>query len=118
MPLDQIEILLESPVHEVRVGAVSIMDFQARRTRTPEERREKLFDLYLRRHDRIDYWCPNTTPCESIHREAQGEDVRQVQDISNMELVGLEPTTSWVRSSSARRAETRRGVRRPTCQGQ
>jgi hypothetical protein len=53
---DQIEILLENPIHEIRVGAVSIMDFQARRKRTPEGRRRELFDLYLRRHDRIDNW--------------------------------------------------------------
>jgi hypothetical protein len=30
MPLDEVEKLLESPVHEARVGAVSIIDFQAR----------------------------------------------------------------------------------------
>ncbi len=29
MPLDEVEKLLESSIHEVRVGAVSIMDFQA-----------------------------------------------------------------------------------------
>jgi 3-methyladenine DNA glycosylase AlkD len=52
----EIERLLESPVHAVRVGAVSIMDFQARdRKRSPERKRE-LFELYLRRHDRIDTW--------------------------------------------------------------
>ena len=36
MPLDEIEKLLESPIHEARVGAVSIMDFQARSKKTPE----------------------------------------------------------------------------------
>jgi hypothetical protein len=56
MPLDQVEILLDSPVHEVRVGAVSIMDFQARSKRTPPKRRKELFDLYIRRHDRINTW--------------------------------------------------------------
>lgn len=30
MSLDEIEKLLESPIHEGRVGAVSIMDFEAR----------------------------------------------------------------------------------------
>jgi hypothetical protein len=35
LPLDEVEVLLESPVHEVRVGAVSIMDFQARNKGTP-----------------------------------------------------------------------------------
>jgi hypothetical protein len=47
---------LDSPVHEVRVGAVSIMDFQARNKRTPPKRRKELFDLYIRRHDRINTW--------------------------------------------------------------
>lgn len=56
MPLDEVEKLLESPVHEARVGAVSIMDFQARSKKTTPERRKKLFDLYLRRHDRINTW--------------------------------------------------------------
>lgn len=56
MPLDEIEKLLESPIHELRVGAVSIMDFQARNKKTPESRRKELFDLYIRRHDRINTW--------------------------------------------------------------
>ena len=56
MPLSEVEILLDSPVHEARVGAVSIMDFQARRKRTSAERCKELFDLYLRRHDRINTW--------------------------------------------------------------
>src|SRR4026208_153760 len=47
MPLDEIEKLLESPVHEARVGAVSIMDFQARSKKTTEARRKELFDLYI-----------------------------------------------------------------------
>jgi DNA alkylation repair enzyme len=56
MSPDEIEKLLESPIHEVRVGAVSIMDWQARSKKTPNERRKELFDLYLRRHDRINNW--------------------------------------------------------------
>lgn len=56
MPPSEIEILLESPIHEVRVGAVSIMDWQARRKKTTVERRKELFDLYLKRHDRINDW--------------------------------------------------------------
>jgi len=65
MPLAEIEQLLESEFHEVRVGGLSIMDKQARRKRTPETRRKDLFDLYLRRMDRIDNWdlvdvcCPH-----------------------------------------------------------
>jgi 3-methyladenine DNA glycosylase AlkD len=56
MPLEEIEKLLESPIHEARVGAVSIMDFQARSKRIDAARRKELFDLYLRRHDRINTW--------------------------------------------------------------
>ena len=52
----EIEKLLEDKVHEVRVGAVSIMDWQARSKKTTEGRRKELFDLYLRRHDRINNW--------------------------------------------------------------
>lgn len=56
MAPEEIERLLDSQVHAVRVGAVSIMDFQARdRKRSPDRKRE-LFELYLRRHDRIDTW--------------------------------------------------------------
>ena len=56
MPPAEIERLLESPVHAVKVGAVSIMDWQARGRRIPPDRRQQLFELYLRRHDRIDTW--------------------------------------------------------------
>jgi 3-methyladenine DNA glycosylase AlkD len=56
MPLDAVEKMLESPIHEMRVGAVSIMDFQARSKKTTAARRKELFDLYIRRHDRINTW--------------------------------------------------------------
>lgn len=54
--LDEVEKLLETEIHEVRVGAVSIMDFQARDKKTSEEQKKELFDLYIRRHDRINNW--------------------------------------------------------------
>ena len=56
MELDEVEEMLESPFHEMRVGAVSIMDFQARSKKTTDEQKKKLFDLYIRRHDRINTW--------------------------------------------------------------
>jgi len=56
MPLDEVVTMLESPIHEMRVGAVSIMDFQARNKKTSEERRKELFDLYIKQHDRINTW--------------------------------------------------------------
>ena len=56
MPPVEIEKLLESPVHEARAGAMSIMDKQGRGKKTPEGRRKELFELYLRRTDRINNW--------------------------------------------------------------
>jgi 3-methyladenine DNA glycosylase AlkD len=56
MEPSEIERLLESDIHEVRAGALSIMDKQARRKRTPDERRRELYELYRRRIDRIDNW--------------------------------------------------------------
>ena len=56
MPLEEVEAMLESPIHEMRVGAVSIMDFQARSKKTTDTRRKELFNLYIRRHDRINTW--------------------------------------------------------------
>lgn len=56
MPLGEIEKLLESPIHEARAGALSIMGQQARRRQTTDERRKELFDLYIRRHDRVNNW--------------------------------------------------------------
>ena len=56
MPPKEIDKLLESSIHKVRAGAVSIMDWQARSKKTSSERRKELFDLYINRHDRIDNW--------------------------------------------------------------
>lgn len=56
MPPSEIEKLLESPIHEVRAGGLSIMGKQATRKKTPDSRRKELFDLYIRRHDRVNNW--------------------------------------------------------------
>ena len=56
MPPTQIDALLRARDHESRVGAVSIMDFQARRRSTPQSRRRELYELYVRRHDLINTW--------------------------------------------------------------
>lgn len=52
----EIEKLLESTIHEVRAGGVSIMDFQARDKRTTADRKKELYNLYIKRHDRINNW--------------------------------------------------------------
>lgn len=52
----EIEKLMENPIHEARAGAMSIMDKQGRSNKTTTQRREELYNLYIRRHDRIDNW--------------------------------------------------------------
>lgn len=56
MPITEIERLLESDVHEIRAGAVSIMDKASRSKKITDERRKEFYELYMRRHDRIDNW--------------------------------------------------------------
>lgn len=56
MPVKEIEKLLESPIHEVRAGAVSIMDKASRNKNISKDRLKDFFDLYMRRHDRINNW--------------------------------------------------------------
>ena len=56
MPVPGIETLLGSPIHEVRAGACSIMGKAATHRKADLGRREELYELYLRRHDRIDTW--------------------------------------------------------------
>ncbi|HZB13448.1 MAG TPA: DNA alkylation repair protein [Chryseolinea sp.] len=56
MPSKEIEKLLESSIHEVRAGAVSIMNKQGRSKKTTDAKRKEIYDLYLKRHDRINNW--------------------------------------------------------------
>lgn len=56
LPPEEIERLLAVPVHEARVGAVSVMGQQYVRKQTTPGRRAELYDLYLRNLDRINTW--------------------------------------------------------------
>jgi len=56
LPPEEVEQLLDSPVHELRAGALRIMSTQYAAKKTTPERRQELYDLYLRRHDRINNW--------------------------------------------------------------
>ncbi len=56
MPVEEIEKLMESPIHEVRAGAMSIMGQSAKDKKCSDGRLKELNDLYLRRHDRINNW--------------------------------------------------------------
>ncbi|HLO83067.1 MAG TPA: DNA alkylation repair protein [Chitinophagaceae bacterium] len=56
MPLDEIKKLLHSEFYEIRMGAVSIMDFQARDKKITPAKRKALFDLYISNHRHINNW--------------------------------------------------------------
>jgi len=53
--LDEVDALLDHPAYEARLAAFCILDFKAR-TRLSDEERRALYELYLRRHDRITTW--------------------------------------------------------------
>lgn len=56
MPVSEIEKLINDPIYEARTGALSIMGKSAGGKKVSEERLRELYDLYIRRHDRIDDW--------------------------------------------------------------
>src|SRR5688572_4167775 len=56
MPVKELEKLLESQIHEVRAGSVSIMDKESRNKKITEARLKDFYELYMRRHDRINNW--------------------------------------------------------------
>jgi 3-methyladenine DNA glycosylase AlkD len=56
MPLAEIEKLLEDEIHEVRVGALSIMGKKGAHAKTTDDELKGLYKLYIRRHDRINAW--------------------------------------------------------------
>ncbi|MEU1970736.1 DNA alkylation repair protein [Microbacterium sp. NPDC019599] len=53
MPLHEVDRLLDSDAYEMRMVAVSILDFKARKRGAD---REALYELWMRRLDRIDTW--------------------------------------------------------------
>lgn len=56
LSLKDLDVLLKSRYYEVRMGAVSILDFKARDKKLSDAGRKTLFDFYIDRHDRIDNW--------------------------------------------------------------
>ena len=56
MSAQEIETLMESPIHEARVGALSIMGQSAKGKKLTGQRLAELYELYIRRHDRINNW--------------------------------------------------------------
>ncbi|MCV3269863.1 DNA alkylation repair protein [Roseobacter sinensis] len=56
LDLGDVESLLADNRYEVRMAAMAILDFKAQKRGLADDERRALFDLYLRRHDRINNW--------------------------------------------------------------
>lgn len=68
LSLGAIEAVLESPIHEMRLLAVIIMNNQALRARKRGDMatRRSLYDLYIRRTDRINNWDIVDSSCRDV----------------------------------------------------
>ncbi len=56
LPLSEVDRLLDETPYEPRMAAFCVLDFKARKAKLPAEERAAAYELYLRRHDRIDAW--------------------------------------------------------------
>src|SRR5690606_28484677 len=64
LPLREIEKLLESPIHEHRLAGLVIMVLQSK---THDQAHKKaLYDLYLKRTDRINNWDLVDVSCRDV----------------------------------------------------
>src|SRR5690242_11453091 len=66
LSLPEIEKALESPIHEVRLAAVIIMADLCKSKRTDAALKKALFDLYLRRTDRVNNWDIVDSSCRDV----------------------------------------------------
>lgn len=64
LDLPEIEKLLESPIHEHRLCALIIMVLQTKRAN--EAHKKALYDLYLKRTDRINNWDLVDASCRDV----------------------------------------------------
>ncbi len=56
MPLSEVAALLDTDVYELKMVAVSILDFKTRSRGLGEAERGELYELWMSRVDRIDTW--------------------------------------------------------------
>ena len=66
LSIDQIEIMLGSPIHDHRLAGLIIMSNQAKSKKFPTNYKELLYELYLRRTDRINNWDLVDTSCRDV----------------------------------------------------
>jgi len=102
LSLEEIEKLLESPIHEHRLAAVIIMTEQAKRAN--DNQRKTLFDLYLKRTDRMNNWdivdlsCREVVggylldkPRDALYKLATSEDIweRRIAMVSTWQFIRI-----------------------------
>lgn len=56
LPASELSKMLQSPYHEVRAGAMYVMENNTKNNKTSESRRKELYDLYLSHHQHINNW--------------------------------------------------------------
>ena len=66
--LDSFEHLLDDTRYEVRMAAMAVLDLKARKKSLPDDQRAALFDLFLRKHDRINNWDLVDRAAPACHR--------------------------------------------------
>ncbi|MEM1134358.1 MAG: DNA alkylation repair protein [Bacteroidota bacterium] len=94
LPIEEISKLLDSDFYEVRMGAVSIMDFQAREKKVPKAQKKVLYQLYLNRHDRLNNW-------DFVDRAAYNVIGRYLEDKPRDKLYQLAKSTDvWERRTA------------------
>lgn len=97
-----LEELLESPIHEVRLAAVIIMANQAEKRGVGDDLKKALFDLYLRRTDRINNWDIVDCSCRAIvggylmkHPEKTETVLRKLATSDNMWERRIAMVSTW-----------------------
>lgn len=66
LPLTEIEKLLESPIHEHRLAALVIMVMQFKSKASNKDYKKSIYELYLKRKDRINNWDLVDVSCRDI----------------------------------------------------
>lgn len=66
MPRGELIKMLDSPIHEVRLGAVMIMADQSKRAKNSPAVRKTLYNLYLQKTNRINNWDIVDASCRDV----------------------------------------------------
>jgi len=102
MALEQIEILLNNPIHEAR--SLALMILVLRYERGDDAERQRIFDLYLRNLDRVDNWdlvdgsAPYIVGRHLLHRDRALLDTLAVSPVIWRRRVAILATFHFIRA--------------------